>query len=85
MRGALLACSYWDQTSKPGARYSFYRKSTRGHNTLTFDGNCYYAVYILCLVVVSLVCLLTGPQMAALLIIEMNAEWTVNLVGQGVT
>ena len=30
---------YWSQESKPGARYSFYRKSTRGHNTLTFNGN----------------------------------------------
>jgi hypothetical protein len=30
---------YWTQASTPGARYSFYRKSTRGHNTLTFFGN----------------------------------------------
>ncbi len=35
----VLVCRYWTQASKPGARYSFYRKSTRGHNTLTFGGN----------------------------------------------
>ena len=30
---------YWDKSSAHGKRYSFYRKSTRGHNTLTFDGH----------------------------------------------
>ena len=30
---------YWTQASTPGARYSFYRKSTRGHNTLTLNGD----------------------------------------------
>ena len=29
---------YWDKGSKDGQRYSYYRKSTRGHNTLTFNG-----------------------------------------------
>jgi hypothetical protein len=29
---------YWDKGSKDGERYSYYRKSTRGHNTLTFGG-----------------------------------------------
>lgn len=29
---------YWTKESKEGARYSYYRKSTRGHNTLTFGG-----------------------------------------------
>lgn len=27
---------YWDQTNQGGHRYSWYRKSTHGHNTLTF-------------------------------------------------
>ena len=29
---------YWDYGTKDGQRYSYYRKSTRGHNTLTFGG-----------------------------------------------
>jgi hypothetical protein len=29
---------YWDKSSKDGERYSYYRKSTRGHNTITFGG-----------------------------------------------
>jgi hypothetical protein len=28
---------YWDKSASHGHRYSYYRKSTRGHNTLTFD------------------------------------------------
>lgn len=30
---------YWDKSSAHGKRYSYYRKSTRGHNTLTFNGD----------------------------------------------
>lgn len=29
---------YWNKGSRDGERYSYYRKSTRGHNTLTFGG-----------------------------------------------
>ena len=29
---------YWNKGSADGERYSYYRKSTRGHNTLTFGG-----------------------------------------------
>jgi hypothetical protein len=30
--------SYFDKSAAHGKRYSYYRKSTRGHNTLTFNG-----------------------------------------------
>jgi len=30
---------YFDKSAAAGMRYSFYRKSTRGHNTLTFNGD----------------------------------------------
>lgn len=36
--GSYALPGYWDKSSKDGARYSYYRKSTRGHNTLTFNG-----------------------------------------------
>ena len=29
---------YFTKSAAHGKRYSYYRKSTRGHNTLTFDG-----------------------------------------------
>ena len=36
--GSYSLRGYWTKSSKDGARYSYYRKSTRGHNTLTFGG-----------------------------------------------
>ena len=36
--GSYSLHGYWTKSSKDGARYSYYRKSTRGHNTLTFGG-----------------------------------------------
>ena len=30
---------YWDKSAAAGKRYSYYRKSTAGHNTLTFNAN----------------------------------------------
>ena len=36
--GSYALRGYWTKSSKDGARYSYYRKSTRGHNTLTFGG-----------------------------------------------